>query len=405
MNILFYCDYKVSPLRGGTERVTLLLSDTLHDVYGCRCHCLYAYHDEKYPAAEFSGGMSQLPSSHQRAFLRQYIEENSIDVIVIQSTFGMAATVRQALPEGSKCRIIMMHHFAPAWETHNCTLANYRNVLRQAHGLRRLWYTLKCLLTPLFRLRDISRLRQMYHSAYEAADRVVLLSENFKPEFMQFGRITDESKFAYLPNMLSLDFTAPADKEQYLSNKTKEVLIVSRLEEGPKRISLALDIWKAIKQSGKADGWTLKIVGEGPDASSYRSKAERENIPDVSFEGHQNPLEYYKRASIFMMTSRSEAWGLTLTESQQCGVVPVVIDSFASLTDIITHGEDGIIVPSDESSVKERYATAVLELINDTTLRHRLAINGMKNVQRFNRREVADKFLHIVASPCDSRDA
>ena len=47
--------------------------------------------------------------------------------------------------------------------------------------------------------------------------------------------------------------------------------------------------------------------------------------------GQKNPEPYYNEASIFMMTSSFEGWGLTLTEAQQYGCVPLAFHSFASL--------------------------------------------------------------------------
>ncbi len=105
--------------------------------------------------------------------------------------------------------------------------------------------------------------------------------------------------------------------------KHKVVLIVSRLDETQKRLSLALRIWKKVKQNPVADGWVMKIVGHGGDYELCENIIKNEDIPAVTLEGRQDPIPYYKEASIFMMTSRSEAWGLTLTEAQQMGVVPI----------------------------------------------------------------------------------
>ena len=45
-----------------------------------------------------------------------------------------------------------------------------------------------------------------------------------------------------------------------------------------------------------------------------------------------------------MMTSSFEGWGLTLTEAQQYGCVPLAFHSFASLTDIITDKVNGFAI-------------------------------------------------------------
>ena len=65
----------------------------------------------------------------------------------------------------------------------------------------------------------------------------------------------------------------------------------------------------------------------------------------------KNPEPYYNEASIFMMTSSFEGWGLTLTEAQQYGCVPLAFRSFASLTDIITDKVNGFAIPNDDISL------------------------------------------------------
>ena len=178
-------------------------------------------------------------------------------------------------------------------------------------------------------------LSAQYRAAYECADRVVLLSKNFIKPYCEFAKLRDTSKYTIIPNGLSFNLH-PRFEDLH---KCKVVLIVSRLDEVQKRLSLALRIWARVKQNtAVADGWVMKIVGDGGDRKLYEHIVQKENIPAVTLEGRQNPVSYYEEASIFMMTSQSEAWGLTLTEAQQMGVVPVAFNTYASLRDIITDG-------------------------------------------------------------------
>lgn len=61
--------------------------------------------------------------------------------------------------------------------------------------------------------------------------------------------------------------------------------------------------------------WHLDIVGDGPDAAALKELAERLRLSNVSFEGFRNPAPYYRRASIFCMTSTFEGFGLVLPEA------------------------------------------------------------------------------------------
>ena len=122
------------------------------------------------------------------------------------------------------------------------------------------------------------------------------------------------------------------------------------------------------------------MVGHGGDYELCENIIKNEDIPAVTLEGRQDPIPYYKEASIFMMTSRSEAWGLTLTEAQQMGVVPIAFDTYASLRDIITDGVDGEIIAEGDV---DGYVRCVLNLMQDDVTRQRMARQAIASSQRF----------------------
>ena len=46
------------------------------------------------------------------------------------------------------------------------------------------------------------------------------------------------------------------------------------------------------------------------------------DLKQVDFEGKQNPVPYYRQASVCMLTSAYEGFAMILTEAQQTGAVP-----------------------------------------------------------------------------------
>jgi len=81
------------------------------------------------------------------------------------------------------------------------------------------------------------------------------------------------------------------------------------------------------------------------------------------------------------MTSAFEGWGMTLVESQQNGCVPVVMDSFAALHEIIENGVNGVIVPNNDIT---GFADALERLMLDGEYRRRLAVGGLESCKRFS---------------------
>ena len=80
----------------------------------------------------------------------------------------------------------------------------------------------------------------------------------------------------------------------------------------------------------------------------------RYDIQRVCFKGFQvsPPIQHYKEASIFLLTSDLEGFGLVVIESMSYGVVPVVYGSYEAIYDIIDNGKSGLITPIPYNSQK-----------------------------------------------------
>lgn len=392
MNILFHTYGKVYSLSGGTERTTITVAQGLKLFYNCDCFSLYektaCSPAEKCFVDEFNWKVSKNWDANI-AWLHAILQEHNIDIIVVQGSFIRVKCFREAV-KGLNCKIVLAHHFEPGAEqlfySLKHQLSSYSSSSSFSEKLRWLKYT---LLFPFVRAKQLNSLRNEYREAYEYADKVVLLSSKFIKPYQDFGKFEDAGKFSIIPNGLSFDEFYPEDE---LAQKKSVVLIVSRLDEIHKRLSLAFKIWGMIQKSGMAKNWKLNVVGDGPDLNAYQRLIRIEHIDQVCFLGRQDPIPYYKEASIFMLTSQSESWGLTLTEAQQFGVVPVAFNSYASLSDIITHGEDGMIVPEGDM---KGYMECMIQLMFDVGLREKMARQGICNSKRFAQKKITENWYSL----------
>lgn len=209
-------------------------------------------------------------------------------------------------------------------------------------------------------------------------DKYIFLSPLYQKQFMDFANHADnENKLGAIPNPLVYDVNVTKDE---LESKENIVLLVGRMLEGQKRITRAIRIWKMIEADNELNGWRFVVVGEGPDLPLYKKMAQEFRLQRVSFEGYQNPLPYYKRAKIFMMTSAFEGFAMTLVEAQQCGVVPVVMDSHLSLHDIVEDDVNGVITPNGNVAV---FAQRLSILMKDNSLRLDMAMSALETSRRF----------------------
>ena len=93
-----------------------------------------------------------------------------------------------------------------------------------------------------------------------------------------------------------------------------------------------------------------------------------------------------------MMTSSFEGFGITLTEAQQFGCVPIVQNTYASLTDIIQNGKNGVIV---DSAKEEEFARQLLQLMRDKKGRENMAKHGLVSCQQFSQERITKMWLDL----------
>ncbi|MDE6160619.1 MAG: glycosyltransferase, partial [Muribaculaceae bacterium] len=178
-----------------------------------------------------------------------------------------------------------------------------------------------------------------------------------------------------------------------IRHKKKVALICARMNGYQKRISLALKAWEQIQKHGIAEEWTLKIVGTGPDLEEYKELVAQKNIKNIQFCGRRNPEPYYDEASIFLMTSGPEGWGLTLTESLQNGVVPVVMNTSPVFEDIITNGYNGFLTRGSRIG---DFIKHVLILMEDRRRLEAMQQNALNSASRFTLASTMQKWRGII---------
>ena len=93
----------------------------------------------------------------------------------------------------------------------------------------------------------------------------------------------------------------------------------------------------------------------------------------------------YSFADVLVVPSMYEPFGLTVLEGMAAGV-PVIASGVGGLSEIVTDGKDGILVPPGNS---ERIATAVNFLLSNSIFAKALARNGRARAKYFEARRMA----------------
>lgn len=315
--------------------------------------------------------------------LRTVLIDEGVDVIINQ--WGLPLTpirVTRSAARGLKVKIISVYHNAPNANGRIIGLTN-KLALTQ-NPIKRC--ILRCMRLA-FRLVTGIAMRYIYRQS----DCFLVLSECYKKNFQDFIYLHNTSKLRCLTNPVTIDQNGfYYDAKQ----KRKEIIFVGRLDRIQKRVYRVINTWNLMEE--RHPEWGLTIIGDGPDRPNLEAHVSALNLKHVQFKGFQNPLEYYKRASILILTSEFEGFPLVLAEAMCFGTVPVVFDSFAAIRDIIDNGKNGVIVPkvfgefSDEQMVK-----GVEVAIADCEHHHAIAEEAIKKSMEYSLDEIYGKWMKL----------
>lgn len=231
---------------------------------------------------------------------------------------------------------------------------------------------------------------------YNHSDRYMVLSPSFVDIFKRYARIKDDTKLTVQTNPVTIsDDTFTYDKDK----KQKEIIYVGRIDRQQKRVDRIIEAWEILSASHL--DWRLTVVGDGEAREAVESMAKSKNLSRIAFEGFKNPLEYYKRASILLLASEYEGFGLVLVEGMKFGVVPVVYGNYPAVFDIIDDGVNGAIVMPDKSKGFDvsLMAKAVSMYMDDELLLQQTAQAAIRKSRNFSietiSRQWNDAFVNI----------
>lgn len=374
--------------RGGVHRVIYILMQHLPK-YGYEVH--YLYTEDTYQTFHLYDDDEKNEKIISLSEMRRFLVDNKCDLLIGQDGVffsRLSELVTEWHISGMKYvneyhnSILLMER---TFSRHywRC-LAQQRETSLHTKALA----MLRLIMRPLWLIRCRRSVLNNFLANYRVADALVLLSKHEIPEIQKLTDM-DLSRCKVINNSLSWE---KIEDERILDGKKKQVLIVSRLYNPEKRLDRALKIWKMLSQRGLND-WQLIIVGAGVHEAYLKALSRELELKNMVFTGRQNPYPYYRDASLFMMTSAVEGWGLTLTESMQTGVVPIAFDSYPALHDIITDRYDGCIIPDDDL---QAYADCMEELMRNREERERIARNGLVSCRRFEIDKIVGQWVEMI---------
>lgn len=218
-----------------------------------------------------------------------------------------------------------------------------------------------------------------------------------------------------MPNPLSLEPLSVNGKGEMTDNggqrviKRHVVLAAGRLDAWHcKGFDVLLEAWAKVsarcKEQMQAGDWRLCIAGkdEADGQKHLDSLVQKYNIGNtVSFLGFRTDMvELYRGASVFVLSSRYEGFGLVLIEAMSQGCACVATDYKGRQMEILGSDDCGVVCQPEDV---EALADALQRVMTDDSLRHRLQVNAVERSRYFLPSNIVKRWDRLLANVVASR--
>lgn len=213
-------------------------------------------------------------------------------------------------------------------------------------------------------------------------DQVIVLNSEARRRFSLREKVT------VIPNPLIWEH------HRHSNLTTTRVISVGRLDT-MKNYAALIRIWAIVKQTHP--DWILDIYGDGPQKAALERLIEQYGMQDLVFlKGISNDIiSKMSEASIFAFTSLAESFGMVLIEAMSCGLPVVAFNCPDGPKDIITHGQDGFLIPLNDET---KMAKKICLLIECEDLRREMGANAIEKSRQFSMDVIISKYMTLFST-------
>lgn len=177
--------------------------------------------------------------------------------------------------------------------------------------------------------------RKLIELSKKELDYFVFLSANDMKRFQK------ELKFSVEKSRI-IRHSAEIDIFNGIKEKNKNLIMIGRIVNKHKRFDLAIMAMKKLKN------FTLLIYGDGSDLKILKELVAKERIGNVIFKGPTNNIaKALDEASIFVMTSDYEGYGITNIEAMRRGLPIILRNTYEAAEDIVVDNKNGILLEKE----------------------------------------------------------
>ena len=192
----------------------------------------------------------------------------------------------------------------------------------------------------------------------------------------------------YLPHFKS-------DLQYEKASKNENIaLSIGRFTDVKQQLIL-LQIWNSLVNENQIKNWKLNLVGDGELKAQYETYINANNLQDYVFlkPPRQDVEFYYKQSSLFLLSSKTEGFGMVLLEAISFGLPCISFDCPSGPRDIIKNSENGYLIEQNDTIAFEQ---ALVKLITDPTLRKEMSDKALEISSNWNDQKLLEKWVTIL---------
>ena len=157
---------------------------------------------------------------------------------------------------------------------------------------------------------------------------------------------------------------AALQAELSLNPERPVILFASKLQKRKRCIDLLeayLQLWPAPQTESSP---YLLVVGDGEERADLEARASQSGAQGIRFCGFRNQSElprFFDLATVFVLPSRHEPWGLIVNEVMNAAKPVILSDDVGCQPDLITDGIEGFVFPVGDVSALARALGKIME--------------------------------------------
>lgn len=232
-------------------------------------------------------------------------------------------------------------------------------------------------------------LKQLARAVMWRADALTCVSRDMVEQYRQvFNSPPHVCVYNIVDDRLSrLRMQEPVEHE-WLNQKDRPVLVAAGTLTTRKGFA---DLIRAMKELSRSRSARLIILGEGPLRAELETLIVELGLSNVvKLQGYvENPLKYFSRADIFVLSSYAEGLPNVLVEAMMCGCTPVSTDCPTGPREVIQDGKFGYLVPMRDPAAM---AAGIEEALDNPIPKDRLA----EAVRPFDEETVIERHFELL---------